>query len=315
MSPNSGYYPPPTTARCDNPRCNAIYEVPNLLGGHTFTCNRCGSKVTIRGHSTAATPPKLIPHWILAKKSGSRPSGTTLLDSIVSVHERRRKSITRAAFAVLAIAVVVILVWRWSPAPSRPTPIPTLQDAVASGLVTVEITGIGGSSGDSVKLSVARGANAGSGTVQATLPAGSILVSEDPRAQSMMVATLRGIDLGRNEYQPKSRIVLTGSTVVVYVLAAYCIEFRKENPSPATRFDLRQTNPMLACIAQGASSLTVPATQAAVWMQTDNITYSHMNQKLSVTQQDWDAGQRVFQQCRSAMVVNPIAGQRGGRPL
>jgi len=312
VSPDSGYDPPPTTAMCDNPRCNAIYEVPNLLGGHTFTCNRCGSKVTIRGLSPAATRPMLIPRWILTKKNGTRPSGTPLLDSIISAHERRRKSITHAAFAVLAIAVVVILVWRWSPVPIRSAPIPTLQDAIASGLVTAEFSGIGGSSGDSVKLTVARGAKAGRGTVQVTLPAGSILVSEDPSAQSMMVASVRGIDLGGNEFQPETRIVLAESAAVVYVLAAYCIEFEKENPSAATRFDLRQTNPMLACIAQGASSLTVPATQSAVWMQTDNITYAHMNRKLSVTQQEWCAGQTVFQKCRNATVGNPFAGAHAG---
>jgi hypothetical protein len=37
-----------TTVRCDNPRCTALYEVSSFLGGHTFTCNRCGSRVTIR---------------------------------------------------------------------------------------------------------------------------------------------------------------------------------------------------------------------------------------------------------------------------
>ncbi len=37
-----------TTVKCDNPRCTALYEVSSFLGGHTFTCNRCESRVTIR---------------------------------------------------------------------------------------------------------------------------------------------------------------------------------------------------------------------------------------------------------------------------
>jgi hypothetical protein len=37
-----------TTVKCDNPRCDAVYEVSSVLGGHTFTCNKCGSRVTIR---------------------------------------------------------------------------------------------------------------------------------------------------------------------------------------------------------------------------------------------------------------------------
>jgi hypothetical protein len=37
-----------TTVPCDNPNCAALYEVSSFLGGHTFTCNKCGSRVTIR---------------------------------------------------------------------------------------------------------------------------------------------------------------------------------------------------------------------------------------------------------------------------
>lgn len=37
-----------TWVKCDNPRCTAEYEMSSFLGGHTFTCNQCGSRVTIR---------------------------------------------------------------------------------------------------------------------------------------------------------------------------------------------------------------------------------------------------------------------------
>ena len=37
-----------TVVKCDNPECDAHYEVSSFLGGHTFTCNQCGSRVTIR---------------------------------------------------------------------------------------------------------------------------------------------------------------------------------------------------------------------------------------------------------------------------
>ena len=120
----------------------------------------------------------------------------------------------------------------------------------------------------------------------------------------MTVVGVRGIDVGGNAYEPESQIALTDSQPVVYLLAGYCTEFEKENPSYSTRFTLNRPSEALACIAQKGSSLTVPAMQAAVWMQTDSITYSRMNEKFSVTTQDWSAGQNVFQQCRATAETN-----------
>jgi len=45
-----------TVVPCDNPRCTALYEVSSFLGGHTFTCNKCGSKVTVRDLSFIGSP-------------------------------------------------------------------------------------------------------------------------------------------------------------------------------------------------------------------------------------------------------------------
>ena len=41
-----------TTVKCDNPACNALYETSSFLGGHTFTCKKCGGRVMIRDLST-----------------------------------------------------------------------------------------------------------------------------------------------------------------------------------------------------------------------------------------------------------------------
>jgi hypothetical protein len=190
---------------------------------------------------------------------------------------------------------------------ARIAAIPTLQNAIASGIVTAEFNGTGGSSGDSVMVQLTRGPSAGSGTVEVSLPVGSVLRSSDGNAQSMMVVGVRGIDVGFNRFRPTSQIVLTDSQPVAYVLSAYCIQFEKENPSYATKFTLELPDPVLACIAKKGLSLTVPALQAAVWMRTDNITYEHMSQKFRVSPQDWAAGQSAYQECQYATNANPGA--------
>jgi len=321
MRRDPGYCTPAMTVNCDNPGCNTLYDVSDLPAGHTFTCSRCGSKVTVRGPSPVAKPAQLAPRWSRSKGNGDGNSSTPLLDAIVSTQEQRSKSRMRAVIAALILIIAAIGVCAWYvaycpslPNPHRagasdaeipvasttPTPIPTLQYAIASGEIVAKFSGTGGSSGDSVKVRVAKGANAGSGTITVMLPAGSVLVSDDPSAQSMMVASVLGVDLGGNSYRPESQILLSDNKVVDYILAAYCTQFEKENPSSSTRFSLKRPDPVFACIAERGPSLTVPAMQAAVWMTTDSITYTHMKQKFPVTSQEWAAGQSVYQECRNA---------------
>ena len=182
--------------------------------------------------------------------------------------------------------------------------IPSLQDAIASDWVAAEFSGLGGSSGDAVLAELAKGPMAGPELLEAILPAGSVLVSDDASVQNMMVVSVRGILHAGSRYRPETQIVLKDSDAVVYVLAAYCMEFEKENPSNDTRFRLERPDSPLARIAKKGASLTVPALQAAVWMHTDSISYWQMNEKFPISKQDWAAGQSVFLDCRSAMATD-----------
>ena len=189
--------------------------------------------------------------------------------------------------------------------PTARTPTSTLQDASASGLVVADFSGNGGSSGDSVRVQLSKGSKSSPGLVEEVLPIGSILTSRDEGAQSMVVAGVRGVELGGGKFRPESRIVLTDGETVTYVLSAYCIQFEKQNPSNSTGFSLERPDPALACIARKGTMLTVPAMQAAVWMQSDQITYAHMTEKFSITEQDWSAGRAVFQECQDATRARP----------
>jgi hypothetical protein len=267
--------------------------------------------VTVRDISTGAKTSRETRRWSLFRKSRKTPSNTPLLDEIVSADSRKSKSNTGLALVGLALILALIGVWWWSARPDRrnarpdifdlvsPAPIPTLQDEIAAGIVTAKFSGTGGSSGDSVKVEITRGTSLAPMAAVA-IPPGSVLVSDDPSAQNMMVVGVRGIDLDGKRYRPESQIALTDSGVVSYVLAAYCRQFEKENPSPTTKFTLELPDPTLACIARNGSSLTVPAMQAAVWMRTDNITFSHMGQKFPITTQEWATGRSVFLECRNS---------------
>jgi hypothetical protein len=117
----------------------------------------------------------------------------------------------------------------------------------------------------------------------------------------MVVAVVRGIDMGNGFFQPSARIVLRGRPWVGVILSAFCAEFEKDNPSPSALFTLEPPNPMLACITSQARDLSVSAQQAAVWMYTDHLTFNRMREKFAVDSGDWAAAKAVVQRCQSAV--------------
>jgi len=176
----------------------------------------------------------------------------------------------------------------------------TLQSGVSRGLVEYEAYGTGASSGDSVKLRVKKTAKA-KGPLDVSVPEGSVLRSSSGAAQSMVVASVRGVDMGGGMISPTSRIHLSGSNPVTVILSAFCAEFEKDNPSPSTAFSLESPDPMLACITKRSRNLSIPARQAAVWIQTDGVSFEHVNEKFSVSPGDWAAAQQVVAQCGSTV--------------
>lgn len=172
-----------------------------------------------------------------------------------------------------------------------------LQDAIADGTVRAVFVGTGASSGDSVRMRVAKSSRAPLGTLEVTIAPGSILRTTGGSYQSMVVTGVRGVETGPGMYLPTSRIRLTGPQVVAYILSAFCAEFEKDNPSESDTFALADADSSLSCIARKGATLTVEGLQAAIWMYTDRLSYSTMREKLPVSSQDWSSAERVFRAC------------------
>jgi hypothetical protein len=91
-----------TTVKCDNPRCTALYEVSSFLGGHTFTCNKCGSRVTIRDLSFIGGPAQgsVGSH---APEPGQPSFGELVADNWIVI----------LFFAVLIVGVSILMYRNW----------------------------------------------------------------------------------------------------------------------------------------------------------------------------------------------------------
>lgn len=181
---------------------------------------------------------------------------------------------------------------------NRGTLVP-LPVAVATGKARVTIHGTGASSGDSIRIDVAKGPKAPPGPLRMYVSPGTILENGNGAGQGMAVSGVRGRVTGAYTYEPTSIIVVTGRTPVTYLLSAFCTAFEKDNPSPNDIFTFGQRDPVLACILRDSARLSVPARQAAVWIYTDQVNYAQMSQKFQVTEQEFDEGQSVASRCQA----------------
>ena len=123
-----------------------------------------------------------------------------------------------------------------------------LAEAIAYGKVTAKFIGTGGSSGDTILLTIQKTEKAGAETLKLSIPAGTILQSSNPSEQNMVIAGAHGIQIDSQRFTPQSEIILIDNNSITYVLEAYCAEFHKGNPSSATGFTLLTSNPTLSCI-------------------------------------------------------------------
>jgi len=174
----------------------------------------------------------------------------------------------------------------------------SLLTGIQSGAVRADFSGTGGSSGDSVKVRVAKGPKAAPGPAEYTVPEGSQLASSDAAAQSMTILGVKGRVISETSYEPAFSITVPEKGSATYMLAAFCVEFHKENPSESTHFTLQPPDSTLACIAKNGKNLSLAAYQAAVWMYTDQATFDEVNEKFDVSRPDWAKGEAVLRRCR-----------------
>lgn len=176
----------------------------------------------------------------------------------------------------------------------------SIRDAEGAGWVRTSYRSDGSSSGDSLLLIVVK--IGGPAKLVLSIPSGLALSSASQSSQSMVISGLRGREGGNGKYAPERFVTLTDDKPVRYVIEAYCAEFHKDNPPPDTFFQVSPTsNPVLACILSEArkEKLSVIATQAAVWLNTDHLTFQEMNTRMVIGSEEWSKAETVAARCNS----------------
>jgi tetratricopeptide (TPR) repeat protein len=183
-----------------------------------------------------------------------------------------------------------------SPPEPAAAPLPKGEGSLASlikqGQVEATATAIGGSSGDTIRLTLRRKVDT---VVQADLLPGTVLRSDDPAVQDMVAYQVRGTAVDEERFQPTDAIVLESDEPVTYIVAAYCLDFDKDNPSAGGTFALADPSPAMARLLARArkQDADTPTIQATVWMA-QGVPAGEIRQRFPVDQAQLSAARRLI---------------------
>ena len=173
-----------------------------------------------------------------------------------------------------------------------------LRQALAQGLIEAQIRGMGSAAGDSIIATLTRKVPR---TLEITVPKGTVLASNDPTAQDMVVLRVRGIPVGGGKFEPVSTMRLTSDAPQEFLLEAYCLDFDRDNPSGSTGFSVGEPAlPQVQSVLEAldnvpAAHRTIGAIQTAIWTVTDDVCERELQARFPVSVADIEAAQDILE--------------------
>ena len=190
------------------------------------------------------------------------------------------------------------------------TPVPTmthtlttegaleLRQALAQGLIEAQMRGTGSAAGDSIIATLTRKVPR---MLEIAVPRGTVLTSDDPTTQDMVVLQVRGIPVGGEKFEPVSTIRLTSDAPQEFLLEAYCLDFAKENPSATTHFSLgdlasSEVQTVLEALDDvPAAQHTIGAIQTAIWVATEDVCEEELQGRFPASEEDIENARTIFE--------------------
>lgn len=178
-----------------------------------------------------------------------------------------------------------------------------LDEAVREGKVKIEISGLGGSTGDTILLDLKRKIPV---TLRLSLTPGTVFQSASGNVQNMIGSKIKGERMGPTSYRPGSEIYLYNDKKRSYIVEAYCLDFHKPNPGTNDSFLLSQTDDRTKniIIAGQRKAYSTRVIQSAIWIDRAKVTSSQLKSRFPVSDNDIVAARHLLaelQESRSSV--------------
>lgn len=160
-----------------------------------------------------------------------------------------------------------------------------LEKAINDGKVKVNITGLGGSTGDTILLKVQRKVPK---TLRLKLTPGTVFKSSSGAVQNMIAAGIKGERVGPSSYRPSPEIYLNNNKEREYVVEAYCLDFHKPNPGSSDAFVISSPDERTKeIILKGKNAgYSINVIQSAIWIFRSRVTDSQLKRRFPVNDKD-----------------------------
>jgi hypothetical protein len=167
------------------------------------------------------------------------------------------------------------------------TPRYSFSDAERKDLILAHVAGRGGSSGNSLIVTVQRRST---DEIDVYITPGTVFVPSGGNVQRMVAWSVAGLVNPETEsLAPTTSMYLNTFESKIFLVEAYCLDFELENPAPQNAFRvdpvayIRPAEIIQAGKSENASIATI---QTAIWIDEDHVTKQEIQEKFNASDQE-----------------------------
>ena len=170
-----------------------------------------------------------------------------------------------------------------------------IGQAIRDRHVEVRITGVGGSTGDTILITARRKVP---DDIRLILTPGTVFSSVSGNVQNMVAASIKGERVGENSYRSTRELVLADEDEHSYIIEAYCLNFHKANPGPSDSFTVAPADERATKILRAGKkrSASIQAIQSALWIERDRVSAQELQARFPVKDEDVEVARELVRE-------------------
>ena len=154
----------------------------------------------------------------------------------------------------------------------------SLQDAVKQGKVEVQVSALGGATGNTIRVDVQRKVPE---KIRIKITPGTVFIAKGGKVQNMTGGTVKGEFIRGNTHRRTSVMVLADGAKHSYLVESFCLDYHKPAPKRSHSFSLALTDQRASRIlkAPKEKSASVWAFQCALWMDRAGVSAAELKKR------------------------------------
>jgi len=174
-----------------------------------------------------------------------------------------------------------------------------LQTAIDRGLVSVNVSSLGGAVGNTMRVTVQRRVPE---ELQIVVSPGTVFVSVSGKVQALAASTIKGEFLNARTYRPGSVMVLVDNQAHAFLVETFCMEYHKPAPATGQVYQVAKADPRATRILVGPkdASASIWAYQAAIWMDRSGVSTEELKRRYHIADVDLQAALGLLKSAEQA---------------